>query len=106
LQRRDLVMLAFALTHGFCVQGLQFSDLDANFALAGLLVVLLIKLALAGNLARLGQRLWFVELDVLLIIPSFIGSMMLPYQRGVELYRNSNLGRETEQWNTQNRPGR
>jgi len=78
-------MLALALTDGFYVQGLLFSDINANFALAGLLVVLLINLALIGNLARLEQRLWFVELDALLIILSFIGGMMLLYQRGVGL---------------------
>jgi cation:H+ antiporter len=76
-------MLALAITDGFYVQGLLFSDIDANFALAGLLVVLLINLALVGNLARLERRLWFVELDALLIILSFIGGMLLLYQRGI-----------------------
>jgi cation:H+ antiporter len=40
-------------------------------------------LALVGNLARLERRLWFVELDALLIILSFIGGMALLYRRGV-----------------------
>jgi cation:H+ antiporter len=60
-----------------------FCDINANFALAGLIVVLLINLALVGNLARLERRIWFVELDALLIILSFIGGMILLYQRGV-----------------------
>jgi cation:H+ antiporter len=76
-------MLALAITDGFYVQGLFFSDINANFALAGLIVVLLINLALVGNLARLERRIWFVELDALLIILSFIGGMILLYQRGV-----------------------
>ena len=76
-------MLALAITDGFYVQGLLFSDINANFALAGLIVVLLINLALVGNLARLERRIWFVELDALLIILSFIGGMILLYQRGV-----------------------
>jgi cation:H+ antiporter len=76
-------MLALAITDGVYVQGLLFSDIDANFALAGLIVVLLINLALVGNLARLERRLWFVELDALLIILSFVGGMLLLYQRGV-----------------------
>jgi len=76
-------MLAMAITDGFYLQGLLFSDINANFALAGLLVVLLINLGLVGNLARLERRLWFVELDALLIILSFIGGMILLYQRGV-----------------------
>ena len=76
-------ILALAITDGFYVQGLFFSDIDVNFALVGLLVVLLINLALVGNLARLERRLWFVELDALLIILSFIGGILLLYQRGV-----------------------
>jgi cation:H+ antiporter len=79
-------MLALAITDGFYVQGLFFSDINANFALTGLIVVLLINLALVGNLARLERRIWFVELDALLIIlsfMSFIGGMILLYQRGV-----------------------
>jgi len=76
-------MLALAVTDGFYDQGLLFSDIDANFALAGLLVVLVINLALVGNLARLRQRLWFIEVDALLIILSFVGGMLLLYQRGV-----------------------
>ena len=76
-------MMALAITDGFYVQGLLFSDIDINFALTGLLVVLLINLALVGNLACLERRLWFVELDALLIILSFVGGMLLLYQRGV-----------------------
>jgi hypothetical protein len=73
LQRRGLIMLAFAFSDGFCARRFLFSDIDANFALAGLLLVLLIRLALVGNLARLEQRLWFVKLDVLLILLSLSG---------------------------------
>ena len=76
-------MLALAITDGFYVQGLFFSDIDVDFALVGLLVVLLVNLALVGNLARLERRLWFVELDALLIILSFIGGLLLLYHRGV-----------------------
>ncbi len=76
-------MLAMAITDGFYFRGLLFSEIDANFALAGLIVLLLINLGLIGNLARLERRLWFVELDALLIILSFIGGMVLLYRRGV-----------------------
>jgi hypothetical protein len=48
-------------------------------------VVLPINLALVGDPARLEQRLWFVEVDALLISLSFIGDMMQSYQRGVGL---------------------
>lgn len=76
-------MLALAITDGFYFQGLLFSDINANFATTGLIVVLLVNLALIGNLAQLERRLWFVELDALLIILSFTGGMLLLFQRGV-----------------------
>jgi len=76
-------MLAMGITDGFYTQGLFFSDIDANFALAGLIVLVLINLGLIGNLARLKQRLWFVEPEALLIILTFVGGLLLLYHRGV-----------------------
>ena len=76
-------MLAMGITDGFYVQGLLFSDISANFALAGLVALLLINLGLIGNLARLERRLWFMEVDALLIILTFIGGLFLLYQHRV-----------------------
>ena len=76
-------MLALGITDGFYVQGLLFSDIDANFALAGLVALLLINLGLIGNLARLERRLWFMEVDALLIVLTFIAGMLLLYHHGV-----------------------
>ncbi len=76
-------MLALGITDGFYVQGLLFSDINTNFAIAGLIVLLLINLGLIGNLAHLERKLWFVELDALLIILTFLGGMLLLYRHGV-----------------------
>ena len=76
-------MLAMGITDGFYTQGLFFSDIDANFALAGLIVLVLINLGLVGNLARPEKKLWFVEPDALLIILTFVGGLLLLYHRGV-----------------------
>ena len=76
-------MLALGITDGFYVQGLLFSDINPNFAIAGLIVLLLINLGLIGNLARLERKLWFLELDALLIILTFLGGMLLLYRHGV-----------------------
>jgi cation:H+ antiporter len=76
-------MMAMGITDGFYAQGLLFSDISANFALAGLVVLLLINLGLIGNLARLEWRLWFMEVDALLIILTFIGGLFLLYHAGV-----------------------
>ena len=76
-------MMALGITDGFYVQGLLFNDINTGFALAGLIVLLLLNLALSCNLANLEWRLGFVELDALLIILTFIGGLFLLYQHGV-----------------------
>jgi len=76
-------MLALGITDGFYVQGLLFSDINTNFTIAGLIVLLLINLGLIGNLARLERKLWFIELDALLIILTFVGGMLLLFRHGV-----------------------
>jgi len=76
-------MMALGITDGFYVQGLLFNDISASFALAGLIVLVLLNLALIGNLANLEWRLGFVELDALLIILTFIGGLFLLYQHGM-----------------------
>ncbi|MCD6520447.1 MAG: hypothetical protein J7M05_11055, partial [Anaerolineae bacterium] len=78
-------MLALAITDIFYLQGRLLNDVDENFALAGFIVLFLINLALIGNLARLEQRLWFIEVDVLLIILTFIGGLLLLFEHGVGL---------------------
>ncbi len=76
-------MMAMGITDGFYAQGLLFSDINANFALAGLVALLLVNLGLIGNLARLERRLWVVGVDALLIILTFIGGLFLLYHAGV-----------------------
>jgi len=76
-------MLALAITDVFYVQGFFFSDSNANFALAALVVLLLINLELIGNLTGRERRLWFVEWDALLIMLVFIGGLLLIFHYGV-----------------------
>ncbi|MFC2055747.1 hypothetical protein ACFLV7_15845 [Chloroflexota bacterium] len=42
-----------------------------------------ISLGLISSLIHLNQKLWFLELDVLLIILTFLGGLLLLYQHGV-----------------------
>ncbi len=76
-------MLALGITDGFYVQGLLFTDINTNFTIAGLIVLLLINLGLIGNLAHLKRKLWFLELDALLIILTFVGGFLILYRHGV-----------------------
>ena len=46
----------------------QIGAIDRNFAVAGMISLILTALGLLGNLARLERRIFFIELDALLII--------------------------------------
>lgn len=59
------------------------SDINTNYSLSWIIVLLLINLGLIGNLIHLNQKLWFIELNVLLIILTFLGGLLLLYQHGV-----------------------
>lgn len=76
-------MLALGITDLFYTQGIFFSDINSNFVIAGLIVLLLINLAQIGNLSHLERKLWFIELDALLIIVTFVGGLLLLYRYGV-----------------------
>ena len=51
--------------------------------LSGWIALLLINLGLIGNLAHLKWKLWFMELDALLIIFAIVGGFLILYRHGV-----------------------
>jgi cation:H+ antiporter len=76
-------MFALACVDAFYIPGRFLGALDPAFALVGLLGLLLTCLALIGNLARLERRLWFMELDALLLIVVYLGGIYWLYLRGI-----------------------
>ena len=54
-----------------------------KFMLSGWIALLLINLGLIGNLAHLKWKLWFMELDALLIIFAIVGGFLILYRHGV-----------------------
>lgn len=78
-------MVALGITDLFYLNGPLFSHIDASFAIAGLIALILINLALLGSLARVERRLLFIEADAALIIATFVGGLALLYQQGVGL---------------------
>lgn len=78
-------VMTLALVDGFYTRGYFLSDISSNFALAGLVALLLTAMALIGNLARVERRLLFVEIDALAIIVGYILGMYLLFIRGVSL---------------------
>ncbi|MDT8307405.1 MAG: hypothetical protein RRC07_15850 [Anaerolineae bacterium] len=75
-------MLALGISDFFYLQGSFLNDIDNDFALVGLLGVLLTMMALLGNIARVERRVLFIELDALAIVVVYFLSMFLLYLHG------------------------
>jgi len=76
-------MLALGLADFFYVDGRFLGAIDPNFALVGLLGLLLTNMALVGNLARVERKLLFAELDAVAIIIVYLLGMYLLFLRGI-----------------------
>ena len=76
-------MFAFAVTDFFYTDGRIFGAIDPNFTLVALLGMLLTLLALIGNQARVERRIFFIELDALLILIGYLLGMYFLYARGI-----------------------
>lgn len=76
-------MLALGLSDFAYLDGNLLSAIEPGFALVALLGLLLTNLALVGNLARVERRLWIVELDVAIIIVTYLAGMYLLFIRGM-----------------------
>jgi len=76
-------MLAFGLTDVFYLQGRFIDLIDSNFALIGLLGLLLTSMGLIGNLLRVERRIGFLELDALIILLGYFGGMWFLFTRGI-----------------------
>lgn len=75
-------MLALGIADFFYLRGSFLNDIDNDFALVGMLGVLLTMMALLGNVARVERRMLFIELDALAIIVVYFASMFLLYLHG------------------------
>ncbi len=76
-------MLALGLSDFAYLDGNLLSAIEPGFTLVALLGLLLTNLALVGNLARIERRLWIVELDVAIIIVTYLAGMYLLFIRGM-----------------------
>lgn len=75
-------MFAIGLTDIFFSQGRFLSAIDPAFLLVGMLGLIMTGLALIGNLAKIEKRIWFIEIDVLLLILVYLSGLWLLYTRG------------------------
>ncbi|GAB4274870.1 MAG: sodium:calcium antiporter [Candidatus Promineifilaceae bacterium] len=76
-------MLGLGVADFFYLDGRFLGAIDPNFALVALLGMLLLNMALVGNLARVERRFWFVELDTAAIIVVYFLSMYLLFLKGI-----------------------
>ncbi len=76
-------MFALGLTDFFYTEGRFLGAIDPAFAMVGLLGLLLTGMGLIGNLARVERRLFFVELDALLIFLGYFAGMYFLYIKGI-----------------------
>lgn len=75
-------MLALGLADFFYVSGSFLNDISNDFALVGLLGLLLTLMALLGNIARVERRVLFVELDAVAIIVCYLLGIYLLFLHG------------------------
>jgi cation:H+ antiporter len=76
-------MLGLSLADFFLLDGRFLGAIDPNFALVGLLGLLLTNLALVGTLARVERKILFIELDAVVIIVVYFLGMYLLFLRGI-----------------------
>ncbi len=76
-------IFALALTDLFDLEGRFLSRISPSFALVGLLGLILTTLALIGNVARFERRLFFIEIDALLLIVVYLLGVWVLYRLGI-----------------------
>lgn len=76
-------MLGLGISDFFYTDGRFLAAIDPGFALVGILGLLLINMALIGNLARVERKFFFVEVDVVAIIIVYFLGMYLLFLRGI-----------------------
>lgn len=78
-------MLGLGIADFFYTDGRLLGAIDPGFALVGVFGLLLINMALIGNLARVERKFLFVEIDAVVIIVTYLLGMYLLFLRGVGL---------------------
>lgn len=76
-------MLGIGIADFFYLEGSFLNDISNDFALVGLLGLLLTMMALVGNIARIERRFLFIELDAVAIMVVYLLSMYLLYLQGL-----------------------
>lgn len=76
-------IFALALVDIFYTEGRLLGAINPIMTLAGLLAIVLISLAGVGNVARVERRIWFMEVDALLIVLAYALGVWLLFSRQI-----------------------
>jgi len=76
-------MFALGLADFFYTQGRFLGLIDPSFLVIGMLGLLMTGMGLIGNLARLERRIFFIELDALALILTYLGGMVFLFVMGI-----------------------
>ncbi len=76
-------IFALGITDLFYTQGRFLGAIDPAMTLAAILGVTLTAMGLVGNVARIEKRLFFIEVDGLVIAVTYVLGMAVLYQRGL-----------------------
>ena len=74
-------MLALGLVDFFYIDGRFLGAINPDFALVGLLALLLTNMALLANLARVERKILFIEFDSVAIIVTYLAGMYMLFLR-------------------------
>jgi cation:H+ antiporter len=75
-------MLGLGIADFFYTEGRFLGDIDQSFALVGLFGLLMMIMALIGNLARIERKIFFIEVDAVLMILVYLAGMYLLFLQG------------------------
>lgn len=76
-------IFALGLADVFYTQGRFLHSVDPAFAVIGLLGCILTCLGLIGNITPFRRRLYFIEIDSMIIVLIYIAGLWLLYSRGI-----------------------
>jgi cation:H+ antiporter len=76
-------MFSIGIADFFFINASFFSVIDSSFLLIGMLGLLMTVFGLIGTLARIEWRIFFVEVDALVLILAYFGGMALLFARGL-----------------------
>lgn len=76
-------MFSIAVADFFLLKASFFAVIDSSFLLVGSIGLLMTVFALISTLARLERKIWFLEIDSVVLILAYFGGMAFLYMRGI-----------------------